>query len=197
MTIFKISSMNLSFLKSLFLILILGACTSYSCLATAPSNDDSTSLIKKVVLLHQEDGSFHEKEYLTAQPPIPTINVPLGSTIQIELLGAECRYGSEYTFITRWDLDSEFTDSLTTKWDCILNQEIQPNIDPRDSSRWPSDYTKKFTFVFQTLHLGETTLHFERRQLNSDDNFKPNGYDNLFFNINVVEPAPLKAEENN
>jgi len=149
-----------------------------------------------MVLLHQEDGSFHEKEYITTPPP-PPINVPLGSTIEIELIGAEYRWADEYTFITQWDFDSDFADSPTTKWNCFLNQEIQPNIDCDDSSPWSAGYTKKFTFVFQALHLGETTLHFERRQTDSYDNFKPHGYDNLLFNIHIVEPALPKVEQNN
>ncbi len=181
--------MHSSFLKPLFLLLLFGFFfASHFSLIADPSKADAVSQ-KNVIFLYQQDGSFTRQGAAKPEKPLVPINVPLGSVIQINLYGTEIEWPMSVTIIS-WYFDREFTDSSSTKWDYFLNQDIQPNLNPSDSSTYPYIQTKTFTFVFQTVQTGETKLHFERRTTDSLDHFHPHGYDNLLFDIHVVESAP-------
>lgn len=144
-----------------------------------------------VVVLHQEDGSFKEQSDMNPSKPIPIIEIPLGSHIQIELEAPEV-VETECTKITikkEWSFDND----LSSGWSNFLVQG-EPTQSPDRSSGgyWDGSYNKNFTFPFDAIKEGQVALHFEKRTTSSDDNFKPHGYDNLYFDIHIINPQEFQ-----
>ncbi|MFZ4116287.1 MAG: hypothetical protein ACOYK6_06140 [Chthoniobacterales bacterium] len=161
---------------------------------TGSRDSDQEAQPTQTIVLHQADGSFKEQSDKTSLKPAPIIEIPLGSHIQIELQGPErvTTQSNNFIFRTEWTFD----DNFASEWNDFLKQNNSIQLPPPSNIEDDDGcFSKTFIFNFDAVKTGQAVLHFEKRQTDSADNFKPHGYDNLYFDIHIVDPEELKNQK--